>query len=163
MITDPSWLYSTIAQSSAAIVAIIGGFITASVLMLTSERRNLANQLSEKKIRLEKLKSERDARDVSLNLAEEMKLVDNKDIALLEGEISDLDSRIKAFSYPHNLKMGAYVFGLLAVFGIVLPVLVLAFRADGIFFRIMATVSFCLGIMGVFVYIVDQIGKLRRN
>ncbi|GAI11749.1 unnamed protein product, partial [marine sediment metagenome] len=31
MIGDPNWLYSTIAQSSAAIVAIIGGFITATV------------------------------------------------------------------------------------------------------------------------------------
>jgi len=48
MTTDPSWLYSTIAQSSAAIVAIVGGFITASVLNLLSEKRSLKKQLSEK-------------------------------------------------------------------------------------------------------------------
>ena len=74
MPTDPSWLYSTIAQSSAAIVAIIGGFITATVLMLTAEKRSLDNQLIEKKVRLEKLIIERDTRDVRLNLAEELKL-----------------------------------------------------------------------------------------
>ena len=58
MIGDPNWLYSTIAQSSAAIVAIIGGFISATMLMLTSERRGPKNQLTEKKTRLEALKSQ---------------------------------------------------------------------------------------------------------
>lgn len=58
MIGDPNWLYSTIAQSSAAIVAIVGGFITASVLMLTSEKRSLRHQLADKKARLEALEGE---------------------------------------------------------------------------------------------------------
>ena len=60
MTTDPSWLYSTIAQSSAAIVAIVGGFITASVLMLRAEKRSLAHQQADKKTRLEALKNERE-------------------------------------------------------------------------------------------------------
>lgn len=58
MIGDPNWLYSTIAQSSAAIVAIVGGFITASVLMLTSEKRSLKHQLTDRETRLEALKEE---------------------------------------------------------------------------------------------------------
>ncbi len=75
MITDPSWLYSTIAQCSAAIVAIVGGFITASVLMLMSEKRNLTNQKMDKETRLqtlrnekEKLSEELDAKEVQLFL-----------------------------------------------------------------------------------------------
>ena len=59
MITDPSWLYSTIAQSSAAIVAIIGGFITASVLMLISEKRGLQNQKTEKEAHIQGIKEKR--------------------------------------------------------------------------------------------------------
>jgi hypothetical protein len=160
--TDPSWLYSTIAQSSAAIVAIIGGFITASVLMLTAEKRNLANQLSEKKIRLERLKFERDTRDVSLNLAEELKLVDNRDIALLEGEISNLNSHIKTFSYPQNLGWGLVVLGYLAVFGILLPVLVIWKEAYSDTAKTLTTFSFYIGIIGIFAYIVFQIRTLRR-
>jgi hypothetical protein len=58
MIGDPNWLYSTIAQSSAAIVAILGGFITASVLMLTSEKRSLRHQKADKQTRLEALEDE---------------------------------------------------------------------------------------------------------
>lgn len=49
MSIDPNWLYSTIAQSSAAIVAIVGGFITASVLTIMAEKRSLEQQTTEKK------------------------------------------------------------------------------------------------------------------
>jgi len=58
MIGDPNWLYSTIAQSSAAIVAIVGGFITASVLMLASEKRSLRHQKADKQTRLQALENE---------------------------------------------------------------------------------------------------------
>jgi len=58
MIGDPNWLYSTIAQSSAAIVAIVGGFITATVLMLMAEKRSLTNQRTDKESRLSALKFE---------------------------------------------------------------------------------------------------------
>ncbi len=163
MITDPNWLYSTIAQSSAAIVAIVSGFITASVLMLTAEKRNLTNQLSEKKIRLEKLKSERDTRDLKLSLAEELKLVDNRDIALLEGEISNLNSHIKTFSYLPNLEWGVAALGFLSVFGILLPVVILTYEAFYTWAKILTTVTFCLGIIMVFAYIVFQIVELRRK
>ncbi len=59
MATDPSWLYSTIAQSSAAIVAIIGGFITVSVLTLTAEKRSLANQKKDKETRIQTLSNKK--------------------------------------------------------------------------------------------------------
>ncbi len=163
MITDPNWLYSTIAQSSAAIVAIVGGFITASVLMLTAEKRNLTNQLSEKKIRLEKLKSERDTRNVSLNLAEELKLVDNRDIALLEGEISNLNSHIKTFSYPPNLWWGVGVLGFLAVFGILFPVFMIWTELYSDIAKKLIVYCFFAGILGLFVYIASQIVTLRRK
>lgn len=59
MISDPSWLYSTIAQSSAAIVAIIGGFITASVLNLLSEKRSLINRKKDKETRIQTLSNKK--------------------------------------------------------------------------------------------------------
>lgn len=59
MSTDPSWLYSTIAQSSAAIVAIIGGFITATVLMLASEKRSIQKQKSEKETHIKATRRKR--------------------------------------------------------------------------------------------------------
>ncbi|MBN1855613.1 MAG: hypothetical protein JW846_01510 [Dehalococcoidia bacterium] len=42
---DANWLYSTIAQTSAAIVAIVAGFLTAWVLYLRGEKASLQNEL----------------------------------------------------------------------------------------------------------------------
>ena len=39
--TDPSWLLSTMAQSAAALVAIVGGFLVSRVVALSSERQGL--------------------------------------------------------------------------------------------------------------------------
>jgi len=58
MVGDPNWLYSTIAQSSAAIVAILGGFIMASVLSLVAEKRSLINQRTDRVARLDSLRKE---------------------------------------------------------------------------------------------------------
>ncbi|MFC1871238.1 hypothetical protein ACFLYF_02405 [Chloroflexota bacterium] len=163
MATDPSWLYSTIAQCSAAIVAIVGGFIIATVLMLTAEKRSLTNQLSKKKIRLEKLILERDTRDMSLNLAEELRLLDNRDIALLEGELSNLNSHIITFSYPPNLGWGLAVLGYLTVFCIFWPVLVIATEAFSTWQENLILYSFYFGIILIFAYIFNQIQALRRK
>ena len=161
MTTDPSWLYSTIAQSSAAIVAIIGGFITASVLMLTAEKRNLANQLNEKKIRMEKVKYDRDNRDLTRSFAEELQLVDDRDINLLEGEINDLEARLRKFSYPPNLGWGLGVLGFLAVVGILFPVFLIWTELYSDIARKIIVYCFYASILGLFAYIASQIYSLR--
>jgi hypothetical protein len=59
MATDPNWLYSTIAQSTAAIVAIIGGFILSNILTLSTEKRSLRNQKQDKESQLKILTREK--------------------------------------------------------------------------------------------------------
>ncbi|MFC2007822.1 hypothetical protein ACFLVB_04420 [Chloroflexota bacterium] len=150
MICDPNWLYSTLAQSSAAIVAIIGGFITATVLMLTAEKRSLVTQVSDKRGMSESLQSTNN--DMVM-----------PNILALESEIPILEARIKAFSYPPNLKMGACVLGFLAVFGIIMPVIIIANEAFHNWAKWLTTGLFCLGITGVFAYIIFLIRTLRRQ
>lgn len=57
---DPNWLYSSIAQSSAAIVAIIGGFITSTLLLRNSERSTLVSRCLERELEVRTLKAQRD-------------------------------------------------------------------------------------------------------
>lgn len=45
--TDPSWLLATMAQSAAAIVAIVGGFLVSRVVALSSERQGLERRARE--------------------------------------------------------------------------------------------------------------------
>jgi hypothetical protein len=57
--TDPNWLLSSVAQSAAALVAIIGGFLVSRLVSLAVERnrllerqRDLANRLGLQRKRL---------------------------------------------------------------------------------------------------------------
>ena len=145
MITDPNWLYSTIAQSSAAIVAIVGGSITATVLMLTAEKRSLVK-------RLEWLNSY-----TKSSLAP---IIEN--IEELKREIPTLEARIKTFSYPPNLIWGLVILGFLAIFGILMPVIIIAYETFYSWAKWLTTGLFCLGIIGVFTYIGFQIRTLMR-
>ncbi|MHB0928154.1 MAG: hypothetical protein ACYC3W_04415 [Candidatus Nanopelagicales bacterium] len=45
--TDPNWLYSSTAQSTAALVAIVGGFIVSRVISLSSDRAGFLRRLQE--------------------------------------------------------------------------------------------------------------------
>ena len=61
---DPEWLLATMAQSAAAIVAIVGGFLVSRVVSLASERQGLerrARELHERK--REKAKRHLEARE----------------------------------------------------------------------------------------------------
>ncbi len=150
MITDPSWLYSTIAQSSAAIVAIIGGFITATVLMLTAEKRSLVTQVSDKRRMLDSL--EQSGADMMM-----------PNIIALDSEIPILEGRIKAFSYPPNLIWGLVVLGFLAIFGILIPVIIIACEAFCIWAKLITVILFSIGIFGIFIYIFLQLRTLRGS
>ncbi len=146
MIGDPNWLYSTIAQSSAAIVAVIGGFITATLLRLTAEKERLVKRLA------------------WLNSYKNSSLAPiTENIEDLEREIPTLEARIETFSYPPNLKWSVAVLGYLAVFGILFPVLMIAIEAFVTWVRLLITFSFILGILGVFIYITLQITTLKKE
>jgi len=156
MIGDPNWLYSTIAQSSAAIVAIIGGFITASVLMLTAEKRSLRGQFVVKKSQLTKLEDEikgeigTRARDLQ------------REVSLLITEVAQLKFRLETFSYPPNLGWGLLVLLILAVFGIIIPLLVIFTQAFTNTNSLIVMISFIVSLFAVFFYIAMQIRALRR-
>ena len=53
---DPNWLYSAIAQSSAAIVGLMGAFLTTKLINQKSIIKNTENQIMENKAKIEFLK-----------------------------------------------------------------------------------------------------------
>ncbi len=162
MISDPNWLYSTIAQSSAAIVAIIGGFITASLLMLLSERRSTANQLKDREARLDGLRSRGGGFFGGGGGGKESESFREDEISSMEREVESLGERRNAFSYPKNLGWGIVVLGYLAVFGILSPILMMAFDAFFTWTKVLVVVTFSFGIVGLFAYITIQMKALKR-
>ena len=45
--TDPNWFYSALAQSAAAIVGLIGAFVTSRVMMMAGEKSRIENRIRE--------------------------------------------------------------------------------------------------------------------
>lgn len=146
MSTDPNWLYSTIAQSSAAIVAIIGGFITSTILKLAAEKGSLIK-------RLQWLNSyiKSDLAPLTENIEER------------KNEILNLETSIKTFSYPPNLKWGLVVMGFFTFFGIMIPVLIIASEAFFFWTKLLTVITFCIGLIGLITYIVLQIRTLKKR
>lgn len=104
MIGDPNSLYSTIAQSSAAIVAIVGGFITASVLMLASDKRSLRHQKADRQARLEGLEDEERQLSQGYETSRVDLFLDAIADALLKAEVlPSLDVVMER--YPHAQKL----------------------------------------------------------
>lgn len=47
LLSDPNWLFSTMAQSAAALVAIMGGFLVSRFAAVSSQRQGIESQLRE--------------------------------------------------------------------------------------------------------------------
>jgi hypothetical protein len=150
MTTDPSWLNSTIAQSSAAIVAIIGGFITANVMSLTVEKNNLQKQLKDKQ--------------TTLDIYEESNVdMSSAHVKLTEADIPVLEERIKNFSYPPHFGWGFLTLGFLAISSIMLPIILIMYGIFSSLHKTLTVVLFIVGLGSVTTYIGTQIQELRRK
>ena len=82
MPTDPNWLYSTIAQSSAALVAIVGGFVLSRLLTLSAERNG-------SEMRLEEIGAELEPKQKELRLLRDRRLRWDVSDHLLTGKVLD--------------------------------------------------------------------------
>ena len=58
--TDPNWFYSALAQSAAAIVGLIGAFVTSKVMMMASERSRIENRINEINAEIKELERQND-------------------------------------------------------------------------------------------------------
>lgn len=106
MATDSSWLYSTIAQSSATIVAIIGGFITATVLNLLSEKRNLKNQREDKETRIKTLRQTREDLTKELEPKEVLSFIESITNDVINSDNLPSFEEIKGnYQYTQNLNL----------------------------------------------------------
>lgn len=96
MSNDPNWLYSALAQSSAAIVGIIGAFVTHRVMSLGSEKRALQKEIESITIEISSLEKEREEVRKRLNdVVRERKQNEVADylLGLLENEkLDDISS-----------------------------------------------------------------------
>jgi hypothetical protein len=71
--TDPNWFYSALAQSAAAIVGLIGAFVTSRVMMMAGERSRIEKRIQEINAEIKELERQ------NAHLLEYINEVDRKD------------------------------------------------------------------------------------
>ena len=148
MATDPSWLYSTIAQSSAAIVAIIGGFITATALRLRAERARLGRLQAN-------IREKGSKEDVGNQVQGQRAGVSSTIIEAAEIRIHT------EYRAPRFIRWGMLILAYLAFSGIVLPIISIGCELFQAPLRRLVLVLFCLGIIALLVYIGWLIRELK--
>jgi len=89
--SDPNWLYSTISQSSAAIIGIIGAFITLKILMVSGEKKSLSNRKAELELEIENLIKQNDEKQKYCDIIDREDASDDISLFLSDIQIEDFD------------------------------------------------------------------------
>ena len=89
--SDPNWLYSTISQSSAAIIGIIGAFITSKILMVSGEKKSLSNRKAELELEIENLIKQNDEKQKYCDIIDREDASDDISLFLSDIQIEDFD------------------------------------------------------------------------
>ena len=169
MVGDPNWLYSTICPVIGSNRSHYRRLHYFRILALLAEKRSLKNQLDDKKVQLKGLnkpltlvrkdKLTEEERQRRIELFES----DQKKIVSLKAEISNLESRLKAFAYPPNLGWGLVVLGCFAFAGIVLPIMVIMIEIYSTQVKQFIFILFFWGLAAILTYIAFQLRELRRQ
>jgi F0F1-type ATP synthase membrane subunit b/b' len=86
--TDPNWFYSALAQSAAAIVGLIGAFVTSRVMMMAGERSRREKRIDEINAEIKELERQID------EINAEIKELERQNVPLLE-YINEVNRKIE--------------------------------------------------------------------
>jgi len=162
--TDPSWLFNTVAVISSAFLVCVLGLSINTKRNQEKKKPNLQEELSNKKAQLKGLRHymppliyKNRATPEELQSRKEHMESRQEKISSLGAEIRDLENRIEAFSYPSDLRFEIGVVTYITLFGIILPVLIIAYEVFYTWTKLITWISFSLGIMLFITYIYSYI------
>jgi len=174
--SDPNWLLSSAAQSAAALVAIVGGFLAARVIAYNSDRgatvrrdsitgrdRRAAEKLEARaKAELDEWEQkspkepEQDRAELERRLSQSQERVVR---LILEQDQSQRE--LAAMQFPAYLRFGFGVLVFFALSGVVLPIILMATQPEDVslLWRIVVVVGFLLGLLGLGIFLDAIIGE----
>lgn len=166
---DPNWYLSTVVQSSAALIAIIGGFLVSRLVSLTAQRSEFVQKKSNLNNRRKASLQELSANKAlpTNNETDEAKKQKKQEV---EHAVKFLDDELSALKRMDEIKPGIIAivkgFGALLYFGLVgiiyplflmtrHPVIINALGRDIVFF------GFVSGFIALLIFIIDLLWNLR--
>ena len=97
---DPNWYLSTIAQSTAALVAILGGFVISRIMALSSEKNSIIEKISELEGRKSILQTKLQEFENDMHLRAMLWFRQDSVNAIANDPDLDIDELIKKEIYP---------------------------------------------------------------
>ena len=154
---DPNWFYSALAQSAAAIVGLIGAFVTSRVMMMASERSRIEKRINEINAEIKALE-----RQIAPLL--EIKRKKDTEIRYKKAKIDELQQQLNQIILPEHFK--GLIFSLIyfTIVGVILPLWLLPITPEQhLVWKPIVLVFFITGLFAIFLYLFIEIKHITEK
>jgi hypothetical protein len=162
--TDPNWFYSALAQSAAAIVGLIGAFVTSRVMMMASERSRIENRINEITVEIKELERQKHTGTVYYSndgIREKGRI---REINHKNAIIQELLNQLNQIILPKHFKRLILSLIYFTTVGVILPLWLLPITPEQHFvWKPIVLVFFISGLIAVFLYIFIEIKYITKK
>ena len=161
--SDPNWFYSALAQSAAAIVGLIGAFVTSRVMMVAGERSRIENRINEIAAEIKKLERQKHMGTYYRNdrIREEGRI---REINQKNAIIQELLNQLNQIVLPKHFKRLILSLIYFTTVGVILPLWLLPITPEQHFvWKPIVLIFFISGLIAVFLYIFIEIKYITKK
>ena len=161
--SDPNWFYSALAQSAAAIVGLIGAFVTSRVMMMAGEKSRIENRIREINAEIKELERQKHTGTYYSNdmIREKERM---REISYKKAKIQELQDQLNQIVLPEHFKRLIISLIYFTVVGVILPLWLLPITSEQHFvWKPIVLVFFITGLIAVFLYIFIEIKDITKK
>jgi len=161
--SDPNWFYSALAQSAAAIVGLIGAFVTSRVMMMAGERSRIENRINEITAGIKELERQKHTGTYYRNdvIREEGRI---REINHKNAIIQELLNQLNQIVLPKHFKRLILSLIYFTTVGVILPLWLLPITPEKhLFWKPAVLFLFITGLVVVFLYIFTEIRYITEK
>ena len=161
--SDPNWFYSALAQSAAAIVGLIGAFVTSRVMMMAGERSRIDKRINEITVEIKELERQKHTGVYYHNddIREKERI---GEISHKNAIIQELLNQLNQIILPKHFKWFIISLIYFTIVGVILPLGLLPITPENhLFWKPVVLFLFITGLVVVFLYIFIEIKYITKK
>jgi len=161
--TDPNWFYSALAQSAAAIVGLIGAFVTSRVMMMAGERSRIEKRIQEVNAEIKELERQKHTGTYYSNdvIREKERM---REISYKDAKIQELQDQLNQIALPKHFKRLIISLIYFTIGGVILPLLLLPITPEQhLVWKLRVVFLFVTGLIAVFLSIFIEIKYITKK
>ena len=162
--SDPNWFYSALAQSAAAIVGLIGAFVTSRVMMMAGERSRIEKRIQEVNAEIKELERQKHTGTISYSNDVTREKERMREISYKDAKIQELQDQLNQIVLPKHFKRLIISLIYFTIVGVILPLGLLPITPEQhLVWKPIVFVLFITGLFAVFLYIFIEIKYITKE